>query len=518
MFDDFTEYMAFQVKMRPQALFGSDADQSLSYAQAWQKAGRVASRLQAAGLGKGDRIAILSKNSLNNLLVFLGCARAGVVPVGINYRLTCDEVGFIAEDAEARLLFVDGEFAPLIGPYLAAQTQISIVGELDGAEPLDSWLASAGETPQPVAISGDDVLFQMYTSGTTGLPKGTLLTHHNLICNSIQAPLTTGRAPRAGDRALIVAPIFHALGLVGSLMAIYYGCALVLHRDYDPVGMIESLANDDICYASVVPVMLQFSLACVENIEDYSFPSLQWMNYGASPISEDLLKRCLQVFDCEFYQGYGQTESTTALTFLTNDDHIAALNGRPELLRSCGRPVFGTELRIVDDQGRDLPQGEVGEILGRGPQVMKGYWKRDEATAETVVDGWLHTGDAGYLDEQGYLFLKDRVKDLIISGGENIYPAEIENVLMAHPKIADAAVIGVPDEKWGEVPLAVLVAGEEGEISLDELTAHCRESLASFKVPKHLEYTQLLPRNPSGKVLKKELRAAIVPNYQPQSA
>lgn len=517
MFDSFIDYVAFQTKMRPEAVFGSDADGSLSYAEAWHRLGRVAARLQANGLGKGDRVAILSKNSLDNLLVFLGCARAGVVPVGINYRLTADEVGFIAEDAEVKLLFIDGEFAPLVGSFLAGIEQVSIVGELSTATALENWLGDATQ-PEPIVISGDDVLFQMYTSGTTGLPKGTLLTHRNLISNSIQAPLTTGIAPRAGERVLIVAPTFHALGLVGALIGLFYGNTLVLHRDYDPVGMIDTLANDNITSVSLVPVMLQFSLACVPDIEKYEFPQLNYITYGASPISVDLLTRCIEVFGCKFNQGYGQTESTTALTFLTNDDHVRALNGKPELLRSCGRAVFGTELRIVDDKGNTLPTGEVGEILGRGPQVMKGYWKRDDATAKTVVDGWLHTGDAGYLDEDGYLFIKDRVKDLIISGGENIYPAEIENTLMAHPKIADAAVIGVPDETWGEVPLAVLVAGDQGEISVEELAAHCSGSLAGFKVPKHIEYVAALPRNPSGKILKKELRASIVPKYQSDAA
>jgi len=513
MFENFMDYVAFQATARPEAPFASDVDQSLNYGQAWQRLGRVAARLQANGIGKGDRVVILSKNSVDNLLVFLGCARVGVVPVAINYRLTRDEVGFIAEDADARLLFVDGEFMPLLGTYLAGIEQVSIVGGLDSATPLDRWLGDAGE-PTPVTLKGDDVVFQMYTSGTTGLPKGTLLTHRNLISNSIQAPLATGLTPRVGDRGLIIAPTFHALGLMGALVSIFYGSELILHRDYDPVGMIETMANDNISFVSVVPVMLQFSLACIPDIEKYKFPNLEWINYGASPISVDLLKTCLQVFGCKFNQGYGQTESTSVLTFLNNEDHLRALQDKPELLRSCGRAVFGTELRIVDEQGNTLPTGEVGEILGRGPQVMKGYWKRDDATAKTVVDGWLHTGDAGYLDADGYLFIKDRVKDLIISGGENIYPAEIENVLMSHPKIADAAVIGVPDETWGEVPLAVLVQGDQGEISIEDLISHCRSSLASFKIPKHLEYVAALPRNPSGKILKKNLRESIVPKFQ----
>ena len=223
-------------------------------------------------------------------------------------------------------------------------------------------------------------------------------------------------------------------------------------------------------------------------------------------MSPDLLKQCLEVFDCKFAHGYGQTEATTALTFLPPEGHQRALADKPELLKSCGRAVYGSEIKIIDEQGNRLPVGEVGEILARGPQIMTGYWKRDEATAQTIVDDWLHTGDAGYVDEEGFFYIRDRVKDMIVSGGENIYPAEVENVLFAHPAIADVAVIGVPDAKFGEAPLAVCVLAPEQSTSDEALIEFCKAQLASYKTPRQYAFVEEIPRNPSGKVLKRVLR------------
>jgi acyl-CoA synthetase (AMP-forming)/AMP-acid ligase II len=307
------------------------------------------------------------------------------------------------------------------------------------------------------------------------------------------------------------------VGLVGSLLGVIYGGSMIIHSDYDPVGMIETLAKEHISTVAVIPVMLQFSLAMVPNIKDYDFSELHTINYGASPISESLLQQCMDAFGCDFVQGYGQTESTMALTFLTADDHKKALAGRPELLRSCGRAVFGTDIKIVGNDGQELPLGEIGEIVAKGPQVMQGYWKNPEATAKTVVDGWLHTGDAGRMDEEGYIYIQDRVKDMIISGGENIYPAEIENHLMSHEQIQDVAVIGVPDAKWGEVPLAVVVSGGQPELSAEQLTEFCRGKLAGYKIPRKIEYVAALPRNPTGKVLKKDIRVMMAEKYPPIS-
>jgi acyl-CoA synthetase (AMP-forming)/AMP-acid ligase II len=289
-------------------------------------------------------------------------------------------------------------------------------------------------------------------------------------------------------------------------MGVIYGGTMIIHRDYDPVGMIDTLEKEQINTTAVIPVMLQFSIICVPDIAERDFSNLHTINYGASPIAEDLLRQCMDIFKCDFIQGYGQTEATLALTFLTADDHRAALNDKPQLLRSCGRAVFGTEIRIVDEDGNTLPTGEIGEIVASGPQLMKGYWKRDDATAKTIVDGWLHTGDAGRMDAEGYVYIQDRVKDMIISGGENIYPAELENVLMSHPAIQDAAVIGVSDEQWGEVPLAVLVSTGQQELTAEDLVAFCRDKLAGYKIPRQLAYVEALPRNPTGKILKKDLR------------
>lgn len=511
LFNNLNDHTKFHAGIRGDMMMASDSKKTLNYAQAWDYTGVIAAHIQSNGIKKGDRVAILAKNSVDNLCVFLACARIGAVVVGLNYRLVPAEVEFIASNADVKMLFFDKEFDSLRGEYLRATTCICMDSD-EAAPQLENWLQSPA-TLTEVEINGDDILFQMYTSGTTGLPKGVLVNHYNVLANAYQAPMTTGKGSRVGERSLVIAPTFHAVGLVGSLLGVIYGGSMIIHSDYDPVGMIETIAKEHISVVAVIPVMLQFSLAMVPNIKDYDFSELHTINYGASPISESLLKECMDAFGCDFVQGYGQTESTMALTFLTAEDHNKALAGRPELLRSCGRAVFGTDIKIVGDEGQELPLGEIGEIVAKGPQIMQGYWKNPEATAKTVVDGWLHTGDAGRMDEEGYIFIQDRLKDMIISGGENIYPAEIENLLMSHEYIQDVAVIGVPDQKWGEIPLAVMVNGGHPELSAEELTEFCRGKLAGYKIPRKVEYIEALPRNPTGKVLKKDIRVMMEEKY-----
>ncbi|MFT5604837.1 MAG: acyl-CoA synthetase (AMP-forming)/AMP-acid ligase II [Paracoccaceae bacterium] len=512
LFHSLTDHLDFHAANRGDVMMARDAEQTLNFAQARDHVNCIAGAIQASGLKPGDRAGILAKNSINNICVFLACARLGVVAVGLNYRLTQPEVEFIASDAELEILFFDNEFDGLRGDYLRTKPGVCF-DSADPAPKLSVWIDGA----EPVTESttgGEDVLFQMYTSGTTGLPKGVLITHRNVLLMTYQAPMTTGKGARVGEVGLVVAPVFHAVGLVGALMSVVYGGSMIIHRDYDPVGMIDALVNEKINTTAVIPVMLQFSIACVPDIAERDFSHLHTINYGASPIGEDLLQQCMDIFKCDFIQGYGQTEATLALTFLTAEDHKQALAGKPELLRSCGRAVFGTEIRIVDTQGNTLPNGDIGEIVARGPQLMKGYWKRDEATASTIVDGWLHTGDAGRIDNEGYVYIQDRVKDMIISGGENIYPAELENVLMSHPQIQDAAVVGAPSKKWGEIPVAVLVSGGNPELTPDELVEFCRDKLAGYKIPRAVEYVDALPRNPTGKILKKDLRAQFHDKYE----
>jgi acyl-CoA synthetase (AMP-forming)/AMP-acid ligase II len=517
MFDCVHEFFDYHAGVRPDTLFAEDSRHALSYRDAQSRSLMIAARLHEAGVRKNDRIAILAKNSVDHVLVHLACVRLGVVPVGLNYRLSAGEWSFIATDAGIRMLFADAEFLDRVEGAIADISTVCIDTDHARGASLQQWLsATRGHVPG-VALAGDDVIIQMYTSGTTGRPKGALLTHRNVISNSLQGSLTTGEVAAPGDRFLLIAPLFHAAGLVSAFIAMVFGCSAVIHADYNPVGMIETLAKEKIAGVTVVPVMLQFSLMMVPNIRDYDFSHLKRISYGASPISEDLLRQCLDIFRCQFVQAYGQTEATAALTCLTPEDHERALREKPDLLRSCGRPIMGTSIRIVDANGNDLPRNTSGHIIAKGPQVMSGYWNNDEATRQTLRDGWLYTGDAGMLDDEGFLYIQDRIKDLIISGGENIYPAEVENVLSSHAAIQDIAVIGVADEVWGEVPLAVVVTRGSVRIDINELSAHCRPHIAAYKIPKHIEYVDALPRNPTGKVLKKDLRALFAQKYASKS-
>jgi len=507
MFNCVHEFFDYHASMRPDTLFAQDARQQFTYAQAAQRIDRIAQCIHDAGISKGERIGLLGKNSVDHLLVYLACIRLGVVPVGMNYRLSPKEWAYIAQDAGVKMLFGDAEFLTTAGDVFNELPLVCIDAPHANAPSLADWISDAqGDYPKP-DYTADDIIIQMYTSGTTGHPKGVLLTHRNVINNALQGSLTTGEISAPGERYLLIAPIYHAAGLVSTFIGIVFGASAVIHSDYSPTGMIETLANENIAAVTVVPVMLQFSLLLTPNIRDYDFSHLKRISYGASPISEELLRQCLDIFKCQFVQAYGQTEATAALTCLTQWDHERALREKPELLRSCGRPMMGTQIRVVDEQGRDLPPNQSGHIIAKGPQIMHGYWNNPEATTNTLQDGWLYTGDAGALDDEGYLYIKDRIKDLIISGGENIYPAEIENILLSHPAIADAAVIGLADDKWGEVPLAVLVARDGKKITLDELVAFCQPHLASFKIPRQMAYVDAMPRNPTGKILKKDLRS-----------
>lgn len=514
MYSTLSGYLDFYKINRPNKVLMTDDERSVTFFELAQEVDELALGMQCKGLKKGDRVAMLAKNSTQYLSLFLACVKLGVVPVGLNYRLSAPEWNFIIEDAGAKLLFADAEYFSQLDGVANTLEQISVHGQQEGVCSFEEFKV-AGELVVDNPPAYDDILFQMYTSGTTGHPKGVLLTQKNVLANAHQAMFTTGHHPISDDKNLIIAPLYHAAGLVTALCSVIYGAQMLIHRDYDPVRMITDIPKHKITAMTAIPVMLQFSLACFDNIREFDFSSLRCISYGASPISESLLKECIDIFECDFAQGYGQTEASGCLTMLTPLDHKRALaEEKPELLRSCGRAILGTEMAIFNEQGQPVPLGEVGEVVARGPQIMQGYWNREEANAKTLIDGWLYTGDAGYMDEEGYIYLCDRIKDMIISGGENIYPSELENVILAHERINDAAVIGVPDEKWGEVPLLV-IAGDASDnpVTIDELNSYCRERIATYKIPKHIEYIAELPRNPSGKILKKDLRKLYADKY-----
>ena len=493
---------------RPDSVAIVDGDRSCTWAELLERSQRAAQALAAAGVGPDDRVAFFDKNSTEHFEVFFGAAMHNAVCVDPNWRLAPPEVRFIVDDAEAKVLVYHADFAALvtaIADDLPHVREFVVIGG-DGTGPhtdYEAWLA-AHEPADPGVPSGpDDIAFQLYSSGTTGLPKGVLISNDNFFA---LLPAASEIWSMTDESVVLAAmPLFHIGGGGWAVAAMYLGCTVVLMRDLDPMALAALVDQHSITHAFLVPAVLTFVLL-TPDLDPSQLSTMEIVVYGASPISEEVLTKSLEVWGCEFWQAYGLTETTGAIVNLPPADHDPA-GPNKHRLRSCGVPGPGVELRIVGDDGHELPAGEVGEIWVRSPQVMLGYWKRPEATAEAIVDGWFHTGDAGYVDADGYLYIHDRIKDMIVSGGENVYPAEVENAFMAHPAVADVAVIGVPDDKWGEVGKALVVAAEGAEPDPDEILTFARQRLAGFKVPKSIEFVAALPRNPSGKVLKHELRA-----------
>ncbi len=480
----------------------------VSYAEAQARVNQLANALIDAGLGVGDRIAYLSKNSIDYALLYYGCSKAGVVPVPLNYRLAPPEWEFIVQDSGARMLISQPEFAEGIdgvrGGLPKVERFLCVDGEAAGWDSYDAFVSSgAARTPDRV-ITPDADVYQMYTSGTTGRPKGAVVQHQAVTSQLYQGSMAFGGGP--GDRSLVVAPMYHAAAALVTLSTVQVGGTLFIQEDFVPGETVRALSEERIRMAMLVPAMIQFCLVGVPGVAERSYDDLELLIYGASPIAEETLRQALEVFRCDFIQGYGMTEVTAAATYLFPEDHRRALAGKPELLLSAGRPVLGTQVRIVDESDQPVPNGTIGEVAIRGPQVMRGYWNRPDANAESLKGGWMHTGDAGILDDEGYLYIQDRVKDMIVSGGENVYPREVEDALFDHPAVADAAVIGIPSERWGEEVKAVIVLKEGQSATAEEILEHCRGKLGGYKQPRSVDFIDELPRNPSGKVLKKDLR------------
>lgn len=480
------------------------AGNTITWAQLRRRSELVAAALRAEGVGPQHRVAILDKNDPSQFEIIFGSAMANIVPVPVNWRLTAGEVAQIVNDADARLLFVGAEFAPLVAdlePRLTTVKRIVVIGGSTNAGPTvdyEPWLHSNEPQDPQVRVRPGDVALQLYTSGTTGLPKGVILTTENL-CAFLGLASALRFSPSAVN--LVTMPLFHIGGLGWAFIGMVEGARTVMLREFDVGAVLDAIPEQQVTHALLVPAMLLF-VTLDPRAASTDFASLEVMAYGAAPISEELVTTCLRLFDCGFYQLYGLTETTGAVTLLAPADHLDG--GRPERLRSAGRPVGDVEVRI-DGAGGD---GEVGEVLLRSKQVMKGYWgKPDETAAVITDDGWFRTGDAGFMRD-GYLYLHDRVKDMIVSGGENVFPAEVENVLMKHPAVADVAVIGVPSERWGEEVKAIVVLVAQAEpVAAEDLIDFARVSLAGFKAPKSVDFVDALPRNPSGKILKRELRA-----------
>jgi len=384
---------------------------------------------------------------------------------------------------------------------------VSIGGDGDGASGWNDYRGWIGNQPATLPehySSPENDLFQMYTSGTTGRPKGAVLTQGSVTENLVQIAQNIRLAQ--GQRFLIVAPLYHIAASICAFSTVSQGGCLYIHEDFNPVEVVRAMDEDGINWALLVPAMIQACLVAVPDVAQRAYNDLNCVGYGASPIAEETLRQAIQAFKCDFLQAYGMTELSPVATILTPSDHQRALAGKPELLLSAGKPILGTEVRIVDEDDQPVPSGTMGEILVRGPQVMKGYWNLPEETAEALRGGWMHTGDAGTLDGEGYVYIQDRVKDMIVSGGENVYPRMVEDVLFTHPAVADAAVFGVPHDQWGETVKAVVVLRQGAEATEEEMIEFCRGKLGGFERPTSVDFAASLPRNATGKVVKRELR------------
>jgi len=502
------DFLDYRAREQPEADFAILGERRLSYREAREATCRIANLLVDSGLAIGDRVALLSKNAIEMALFYYGAVRAGLVPVPLNYRLAPPEWAYIVHDAGAKLLLAEATLAAAIAPELehlaTVGRRLAFGGSVPGWEDWEAAVAAAPATAPARDVRPEHDAYQMYTSGTTGHPKGAILTHAAVSAQLHQALVGFGMPPR--ERALIVAPLYHAAAGITCFATIQSGGTLYIQPEFDPAAVVRALSEERIGLALLVPAMIQFCLVAVPDVRERRYDDLRMIVYGASPIAEQTLRDALAIFQCDFLQGYGMTETTAAVTYLMPADHRRALAGEPHLLLSAGRPLLGTDVRVVDEQDQPVPNGTIGEIVARGPQLMRGYWSLPEASEQALRGGWMHTGDAGTMDDEGFIYVQDRVKDMIVSGGENVYPREVEEVLYQHPAVAEAAVIGVPSEQWGEEVKAVVVRKEGTEVTAADLVDFCKGRLGGYKRPRSIDFVAALPRNLSGKVLKKELR------------
>ncbi len=484
-------------------------DRTLTYGELHEESSRVANALAAAGVGAQDRVGFIGKNIPEYFTLLMGAAKLNAVPVAVNWRLAPPEMAYILDNAEAKVVFVEGEFLDHLAKMDLPSDPVIIEVNGDGRyTSYVDWIADASTDDPNTPVDLDDTASQLYTSGTTGLPKGAELSNRNF--DTTMVPVSEMLAINADSVLLHVLPMFHIGGSGVAIAGLMNGTTNVVHRDVDPGRILADIPGHGVTAAFMVPALLQV-LPMIPGSSDVDFSSLEQILYGASPISEDALVASMALLKCDHAQVYGLTETTGVVTMLMPEDHDPG-GPRAKLLRAAGKPVDGVEMRIVGADGTDVADGEVGEIWVRTHQNLKGYWRNPEATSNAFPEGrtgdglgWFSTGDAGYMDD-GYLFIHDRVKDMIVSGGENVYPAEIENAIVSHPDVADVAVIGVPSERWGESPLALIVPAEGADPSQEDIIAHCAERLARFKLPSAVERIAEIPRNPSGKILKVELR------------
>jgi acyl-CoA synthetase (AMP-forming)/AMP-acid ligase II len=475
----------------------------VTFGQVDQRASRVARELIEFGVAPQERVAYLAKNSEHFFTFLFGACKARAVLAPINFRFAAPEIAFALSDSCARVFAVGPDFAGIaeeaVAMLEAKPRLISLGFERPGFENADAWTGEAEDPMLPVAP--DDDVIQLYTSGTTGHPKGVRLTSANYLHAFHMSAAFDGLHYEAGDTVLGAMPFFHVAGVNIALIAMASGARTAIVKDILPDVVLDIIREQRVNHAFLAPAII-LMLMNAPGIASADLSTMKALSYGASPISDDLLLRAKARFACQFIQFYGMTETTGAGTYLPDAAHDPA-KGK---LRSCGIAWPGLALKIVKGDGSEAPRGEVGEVVIKAPIVMKGYWNKPDATAEAIRDGWMHTGDVAYMDEDGYVFIYDRLKDMIVTGGENVYPAEVENAVFGHPDLADVAVIGVPDATWGEAVKAVVVAKPGAPKDPASVIAWARGRIANYKVPKSVDFVDAIPRNLTGKILRRELR------------
>ena len=494
-----------QNEIRPNEVAFWCQGEKTTFADLEIRSNQVAQGLIELGVTPDQRIGYLAKNTALYYEMMFGCAKARAVMNAVNTRLAAPEVQFILSDAQVSVLFVGPEWFGMIEQIKAEcphlQHIISIGAAHEAWPEYTAWRDAQSQDAPDIKTFDDDDVIQLYTSGTTGLPKGVMLTNGNYRGYMDQAGMLEWASYDAGDNVMNAMPLFHVAGVNVGVLAAAQGARTVVLPEINPVEILDLIENEKIHHAFWVPAVI-LMLSQMPDFRERDYSSLKQIFYGASPITEDLLTTAVEVMGARFTQVYGLTETVGGGTYLPPEAHEPSWGK----LRSCGVPYPSTIIRCVDDKGEAVPTGEVGEIVIKSDFVMKGYWNRPEATEDAIRNGFFHTGDAGYFDEDGFLFIHDRVKDMIVSGGENVYPAEVENAIFGHPDVADVAVIGIPDEKWGEAVKAIIVPQAGTNPTPESIISWARDRIAGYKCPKTIDYIEEMPRNPSGKILRKDLR------------
>lgn len=475
----------------------------MTYSELNSRVNRLANAMAGMGLKKGDRAAVLLFNCSQYLEIYYAAAKLGVILVTMNYRLAEKELQYILDDSKPSAFFYGRQFDDII-PSIRTKSEYILnyiyIGDKKPGDALnyEPLLMSYPDNEPSADINMNDAQLIIYTSGTTGYPKGALITHANTLWTCINQ-LIFFQDLNENDISLVVMPLYHCGAQNDFTTPLFnLGGKLVIMERVDTVEIAKTIERERITTALLLPTLLHMIFQ-MPDLDKYDFSSLRYVQTGGAPLPEVTIDNFYRKMGYHICQVFGLTEGTALTTILTKE---AGLRKKG----SAGRPLFHVDLKIVDDQGQEVAAGEIGELIQKGPTVMKGYWNNPKATENTIKDGWLHTGDLARCDEEGFVYIVDRKKDMIISGEENIYPAEIEQVLYSHPKIQEAAVIGVPDEKWGESVKAIVVSKPGQSLTADEVIAYCKEHLASYKKPKFVEFITELPRNPSQKVLKGVLR------------